>query len=50
LLRYAPENRSSARVVTGKCLLKSYKITTRLKNKTWTIPQIKTIEESMNSD
>ena len=40
LLRYAPENKSSPRVITGKWLLKKYKLTTRLKNKTWTNPQI----------
>jgi hypothetical protein len=41
LLRYTPENISSPRVVTGKWLLKNEKLTTRLKNKTWTKPQIK---------
>jgi len=41
LLRYLPENRSSPRVITGKWLLKNEKVTTRLKNKTWTNPQIK---------
>lgn len=34
-LRYTPQNRSSPRVLTGKCLLKNYKLTTRLRNKTW---------------
>jgi len=41
LLRYAPENKSSPRVVTGKWLLKIEKLTTRLNNKTQTNPQIK---------
>jgi len=41
LLRYAPENKSSPRVVTGKWLLKIEKLTTMLNNKSWTIPQIK---------
>jgi hypothetical protein len=41
LLRYVPENRSSQWVVTGKWLLKNWKLTTRLKNKTWTNQQIK---------
>jgi len=41
LLRYAPENKSSPRVVTGKWVLKIEKLTTRLNSKTWTIPQIK---------
>jgi hypothetical protein len=43
LLRYTYENRSSLRAVTGKWLWKNYKLTTRLKNKMWTIPQTKTI-------
>jgi hypothetical protein len=40
LIRYGPENRyrSSPRVVTGKWLLKNYKLTARLKNKIWTNP------------
>jgi hypothetical protein len=41
LLRYAPENRSSPRVVIGKLPLKNSKLITRLKNKTWSNPQIK---------
>jgi hypothetical protein len=41
LLRYAPENRSSPRVVTRKWQLKNYKLTIRLKNKTWINQQIK---------
>ena len=41
LLRYVPEDRSSPKVLTGKQLLKNYKLPTRLKNKTWTKPQIK---------
>ena len=40
-LRYVPKNRSSPRTVTGKQQLKNYKLPTRLKNKTWTKPQIK---------
>ena len=32
LLRYAPENISSLRAVTGKWLLKNLEIPTRLKN------------------
>jgi hypothetical protein len=34
LLRYAPENKSNSRVVTGKWILKIGKLTTRLSNKT----------------
>jgi hypothetical protein len=41
LLIYAPLNRSSPRVVTGKWLLKNEKLTARLKNKTGTNTQIK---------
>jgi hypothetical protein len=41
LLRYAPENRSSPRVLTGKWLLQNSKLTARLKNKTGTNPQTK---------
>jgi hypothetical protein len=41
LLKYAPENRSSPRVVIEKWLLKNSKLTISLKNKTWAIPQIK---------
>jgi hypothetical protein len=41
LLQYATENRATPRAVTGKWLPKNYKLTTRLKNKTWTNPQIK---------
>jgi len=50
LLRYTYENRYSLRAVTGKWLLKNSKLTTRLKNKMWTIPQTKTIKTAMNSD
>jgi hypothetical protein len=50
LLRFAPENRSSPRVVTGKWLLKNYKLTTKVKNKTGTNPQLKTIKRAMNID
>jgi len=32
LLRYAPENRSSPRVIIGKWLLKNYKLTTGLRS------------------
>jgi hypothetical protein len=39
-LRYAPENRSSPRVVTRKWQLKNYKLTTKLKNKTLTYQHI----------
>jgi hypothetical protein len=49
LLRYAPENRSSPRVVTHKWLLKNYKLTARLKNKTWTNLQIKNHKKSLGS-
>jgi len=41
LLRYVPGNRSSQRIITGKQLLKNYKLPTWLKNNTWTKPQIK---------
>jgi len=41
LLQYATENRATPRAVTGKWLLKNYKLITRLKNKTWANPQIK---------
>jgi hypothetical protein len=34
LLRYAPENRPSLRVIIGKWLLKNYKLTTELSSKT----------------
>jgi hypothetical protein len=56
LFRYASENRSSPRVVTGKWLFKklnnSFKsLSTRLKNKTWTSPQIKKITKTaINAD
>jgi hypothetical protein len=46
LLGYAPENRSSPRAVTGKYLSKNSKLTTRLKNKTLTNPQIKAHNKS----
>jgi hypothetical protein len=46
LLKCAPEIRSSPKVVTGKWLLKNKKLTTRLKNKTWTNPQIKNHKKS----
>jgi hypothetical protein len=45
LLRYIPENRCP-RVVTGMWLLKNWKLTAMLKNKTWTSPQIKNHKES----
>jgi hypothetical protein len=35
------EKRSWPRAVTGKWLLKHLKLTVRLKNKTWSNPQIK---------
>jgi hypothetical protein len=41
LLKYASENRSSPRIVTGKWLLKNSILTIHLKNKTWASPQIK---------
>jgi len=41
LLIYAPENRSSPRVVKGKQLLKNEKLTIRLESKPWTNTQIK---------
>jgi len=50
LLRYTYENRYSLRAVRGKWLLKNSKLTTGLKNKTWPIPQTKTIKRAMNSD
>jgi len=46
LLRYAPENGSSPWVVTGKSLLKNKKLTTWLKNKNCTNPQIKNHKNS----
>jgi hypothetical protein len=46
VLRYASKNKSRPRVLTGKWLLKNYKLTTRLKNKIRTNPQIKNHEES----
>jgi len=48
LLRYAPQNTSSPRVITGKCLLKNLELTTRLKNKTGTISKLKTIKRAKN--
>jgi len=41
LLRYISENRTSPMVVMEKWLLKNFKLTTRIKDKTWTNPQIK---------
>ena len=38
--------KSSLKEVTGKWLLKHYKLTTRLKNKTWANPQIKSHKKS----
>jgi hypothetical protein len=49
VLKYAPENRSRPRALTGKWLLKNKK-TTRIKNKTWTNSQIKIQKRVMNSD
>jgi hypothetical protein len=47
LLRCAPENRSSSRVVTREWLLKNYKLSTRCKNETSTNLRIKkTIKET----
>jgi hypothetical protein len=46
LVRYAPENTSSPQVATGEWLLKNQKVTTGLKNKTWTNPKIKTHKKS----
>jgi len=46
-LRDAPENGSSTRVITVKWLLKNEKLTARLKNKTWTNPQIKNLKTSL---
>jgi len=42
--------RSSLRIVTEKWLLKNEKLATRLKHKTWTNPQLKTIKRAMNPD
>jgi hypothetical protein len=42
VLRYAPENRSRPRALTGKWLLKNEKLTIRLKYKTHTIHKLKT--------
>jgi len=45
--------RSSLRLVTKKWLLKNEKLATRLNNKTWTNPHlktIKTIKRAMNAD
>jgi hypothetical protein len=44
--RHAPGNRSSPRVATGKWPLKNQKLTTGLKNKMWTNPQIKNHEKN----
>jgi hypothetical protein len=41
LIRCAPENTSSPRAVTVQWLLKNKKLTTRLKNKTWTNIKVK---------
>jgi len=41
LLRYAPDNSSSTRVVTGKWLFENLKLPMRPKNKTWSNSQIK---------
>jgi hypothetical protein len=46
VLRFVPESRFSPRVVTEKLPLKNSKLTTRLKNKTWTNPQIKNHRKS----
>jgi hypothetical protein len=40
LLRYAPDNSSSTRVVTGKWLFENLKLPMRPKNKTWSNSQI----------
>jgi hypothetical protein len=50
LLRYALENKSSQKVVTGKWLLKNEKVTTRLKIKSGQIHKLKTITGAINSD
>jgi hypothetical protein len=50
LLRHAPENRSGPKAVKGKWLKKILKLTTRLKNKTWTNPQIKNHKTATTSD
>jgi hypothetical protein len=50
VLQYVPKNRSSPQVITEKWLFKNLKLTTSLKNKNWTNPQLKTIETAMNSD
>jgi hypothetical protein len=49
LLRYVPGNRSSWRVVTGKWLLKNWKLPTRLKNP-GPIHELKIVKRAMNSD
>ena len=46
MLRNASKNKSSPRVLTGKWLLKNYELTTSLKNKIRTNPQIKNHEKS----
>jgi len=46
LLKQTPSNRSGPRGGTGKWLLKNEKLTTRLKNKTCTKPQIKNHKKS----
>jgi hypothetical protein len=46
---YISEKRSSPMVVMGKWLLKNLKSTTRIKNKTWTNPQIKNQKMSLES-
>ena len=49
LRRYASENRSSLRVVTGKWLLKTYKLTRKLKIKSEPINKLNTIKRAMSS-
>jgi hypothetical protein len=46
LLKYAPEDGFSPRVVTGKWILKNKKLTTSLKSRTWTNPQNKNNKKS----
>jgi len=45
-LLHATDSRATPKAVTGKWLLKNYKLITRLKNKTWTNPQIKNNKKS----
>jgi len=49
MLRYAPENRSRPRALTGNWPIKNEKLTTRIKYKTWTNSQIKNQKMVMNS-